>query len=50
MYYATKPKGTGIGLPLVRRVVDVHQGTVEILSTVGQGTSVIIRLPVESAP
>jgi signal transduction histidine kinase/HAMP domain-containing protein len=50
MYYTTKADGTGIGLPLVRRVVDLHQGTVEILSTVGQGTSVIIRLPVESAP
>ena len=50
MYYTTKPEGTGIGLPLVRRVVDLHQGTVEILSTVGQGTSVIIRLPAESVP
>lgn len=50
MYYTTKPEGAGIGLPLVRRVVDLHQGTVEILSTAGRGTSVIIRLPVESPP
>ena len=49
MYYTTKPEGAGIGLALVRRVVDLHQGTVEIVSTVGQGTSVIIRLPVKSA-
>jgi signal transduction histidine kinase len=50
MYYTTTLQGTGIGLPLVRRVVDLHRGTVEILSTVGEGTSVIIRLPVESPP
>lgn len=45
MYYTTKTDGTGIGLALVRRVVDLHHGSIEILSTVGQGTNVIIRLP-----
>jgi PAS domain S-box-containing protein len=45
MYYTTKPEGTGIGLALVRRVVDLHHGSIEINSTVGQGTNVIVRLP-----
>jgi len=45
MYYTTKPEGTGIGLALVRRVVDLHHGSIEILSTIGQGTSVVVRLP-----
>ena len=45
MYYTTKPGGSGIGLPLVRRVVDMHRGEFQFLSTVGRGTSVIIRLP-----
>jgi len=45
MYYTTKPEGTGIGLALVRRVVDLHHGSIEIHSTIGQGTSVIVRLP-----
>jgi signal transduction histidine kinase len=46
MYYTTKPGGSGIGLHLVRRVVDMHNGDVQILSQVGRGTSVIVRLPV----
>jgi signal transduction histidine kinase len=37
--------GTGIGLALVKRVVDLHHGSIEILSTVGQGTKIIVRLP-----
>jgi PAS domain S-box-containing protein len=45
MYYTTKQEGTGIGLALVRRVVDLHHGSIEIHSTVGQGTNVIVRLP-----
>jgi len=45
MYYTTKTDGTGIGLALVRRVIDLHHGSIEILSTVGQGTKIIVRLP-----
>jgi PAS domain S-box-containing protein len=49
MYYTTKAEGTGIGLALVRRVVDLHRGSIEIRSTVGQGTNVIVRLPTNPA-
>jgi two-component system sensor histidine kinase AtoS len=45
MYYTTKPGGSGIGLHLIRRVVDMHSGDVQIVSQVGRGTSVIVRLP-----
>jgi signal transduction histidine kinase len=45
MYYTTKAQGSGVGLPLVRRIVEMHEGDIEILSTVGRGTTVIIRLP-----
>jgi len=48
MYYTTKTDGTGIGLALVRRVIDLHHGSIEILSTVGHGTKIIVRLPVSS--
>jgi signal transduction histidine kinase len=49
MYYTTKPGGSGIGLHLVRRVVDMHNGDVQILSRVGRGTSVVVRLPMATA-
>ncbi len=46
LYYTTKPDGSGIGLSLVYRIVQMHDGGVEVLSTVGQGTTMIVRLPV----
>lgn len=38
--------GLGIGLSLVQRLVELHQGTVEAYSTLGQGSEFIVRLPV----
>jgi signal transduction histidine kinase len=46
MYYTTKPDGSGIGLALVRRIVEAHQGEIEVASEVGSGTRVTIRLPI----
>jgi signal transduction histidine kinase len=42
---ARKYKGTGLGLPLAKRLVEMHGGTLEIDSTPGQGTTVTVRLP-----
>ena len=41
----TTKEGTGLGLPLTKRLVELHQGSLELRSTVGIGTSVVIRLP-----
>lgn len=43
--YTTRPDGTGLGLTVVRRVVEDHDGEIEIESEVGVGTSVRVRLP-----
>jgi signal transduction histidine kinase len=35
----------GLGLPLAKQFVEAHGGTIELLSQVGQGTTVTVRLP-----
>jgi signal transduction histidine kinase len=41
----TKAKGTGLGLAIVARVVEAHQGRINIRSRLGQGTTVSVILP-----
>jgi signal transduction histidine kinase len=44
-FYSTKPTGTGLGLPLVARIVAAHEGRIGIDSEVGTGTTVRVELP-----
>lgn len=46
LYFTTKEKGSGLGLPLALRAVDLHYGTVDVQSKAGVGTTVKIKLPV----
>jgi signal transduction histidine kinase len=49
-FFTTRANGTGLGLPIVRRIVEGHQGEVEVRSTEGRGTTFTVRLPcMESA-
>ena len=45
-YVSTKEAGVGLGLALVRRIVEGHGGGITLDSTPGQGTSVRLLLPV----
>jgi len=46
-FFTTKPegKGTGLGLPICRRTIEQHRGTIVVESEVGNGTTVRITLP-----
>lgn len=49
LYYTTKERGTGVGLSMVFRTVQVHNGDIDVESTVGVGTTFIVVLPSASA-
>lgn len=46
-FYTTKGNGTGLGLSLARRIVEEHQGRMEVSSSVGKGTEFTVLLPME---
>ena len=49
-FFSTKPgKGTGLGLMVVKKIVEEHGGSLQVESTPGQGSSFQIRLPREQA-
>ncbi|HEV2176052.1 MAG TPA: ATP-binding protein [Terriglobia bacterium] len=45
LYYTTKPKGTGVGLAMTFRIIQLHQGTIEFTSEPNLGTTFRIFLP-----
>ncbi len=45
LYFTTKDHGTGIGLSMVYRIVQLHDGDVEVQSTPGRGTTFRVLLP-----
>lgn len=44
-FYTTKKKGTGLGLATSHRIITNYGGTISVESTVGQGSTFIVRLP-----
>jgi signal transduction histidine kinase len=45
-FFTTKPQGSGLGLAIVRKIVDAHDGRIDLRTSVGQGTTIRVTLPV----
>jgi signal transduction histidine kinase len=48
-FFTSKESGTGLGLPLTRKVVEGHNGTIELTSVPGEGVEFVVTLPKEHA-
>jgi hypothetical protein len=46
LYFSTKKEGSGIGLAMTFRIVQLHDGTIDFTSEPGKGTTFRIRLPI----
>jgi len=45
-FFTTKPKGTGLGLPITKRLIEQHGGSLSVESSVGKGSTFVITIPV----
>lgn len=50
LYFTTKEKGSGIGLAMTFRAVQMHNGTIEFYNTNGRGATFQMRFPLEAKP
>jgi two-component system, sporulation sensor kinase B len=49
-FYSTKDKGTGVGLTICFQIIEQLKGSIDVESTVGKGTSFLIKLPTSKNP
>jgi signal transduction histidine kinase len=48
-FFTTKAQGSGLGLAIVRKIVDAHDGRIDVAGVAGQGTRFTVTLPVSVA-
>jgi signal transduction histidine kinase len=46
-FFSTKEEGTGLGLSIAARIIEEHQGRLDVQSKQGQGSAFIITLPIK---
>jgi PAS domain S-box-containing protein len=48
-FFTKKARGTGLGLALVQKIVDMHHGEIAVSSRIGEGSRFVIRIPVDQS-
>lgn len=48
-FFTTKPQGSGLGLAIVRKIVDAHDGSIDMETAPGRGTVIRVTLPVSGS-
>jgi signal transduction histidine kinase len=48
LYFTTKKDGSGIGLAMTYRIVELHNGSIEVESDASHGTTFILRFPLNN--
>ena len=46
-FFTTKAQGMGVGLPICKRFVDIHEGSIKVKSEEGKGSIFTINLPIQ---
>jgi signal transduction histidine kinase len=49
LYFTTKSGGSGIGLAMTYRILQLHHGSVDVQSRLGRGTEFLLRIPLTAA-
>ncbi|HUE30175.1 MAG TPA: HAMP domain-containing sensor histidine kinase [Verrucomicrobiae bacterium] len=44
-FFTTKDKGTGLGMAIAKKIVEAHEGTIDVVSEAGRGTEFKVTLP-----
>jgi two-component system sensor histidine kinase DctS len=45
-FFTTKQKGTGLGMPIAKKIAELHRGDLAVESREGEGTIITVRLPI----
>ncbi|MHC4126179.1 MAG: sensor histidine kinase [Planctomycetota bacterium] len=48
-YFSSRPRGSGLGLPTAKKIIQAHHGTIGVTSEPNKGTSFLIKLPLHKA-
>jgi len=47
LFFITRAKGMGMGLPISKKFVEIHGGSIDVESEEGKGTTFTVKLPIQ---